>query len=973
MSSSPANTRKKPSHKPKGSRVDTVRKNLRTASLDKTPWIDFLAAGIEEQSGYRTGWVAFINSAPRLVQSAHSIRNRTTSQIWQFTRSERASTAYRILFGIHSSMQTESPEFVCDIPQDLHAIHTAYFHNIVSGRNDGTENIAFPDSSLISWGATPKTPADNSAGLKAFHFESFEMMLEFVFAPLRLHFGAGWLTNSANFFLQLESARKNKNESVGMVTARPASADHSPPEMAALATARLVSFGWLPLNWNCRAAMMGDAIAAPLSGKAEQLRMLFDEGIRIFDLPRIPFKSMTSLNVADQSELVDVAKLHFTSKSRNDRVLLAIEFIGYGKRKKKPGSKTGRQKPTEGECEDDEVTGKYFLYRLPLNAVSVIQTLLPWVRTTVISYSEAASATSRAGVLARLIRHYLIAPRTEGFRDQIIREIRSSTYPYLPRHSVSLPGYERLQYNTRIDLCGHIDALSENIIHSGSPSGSSRIDTGLNNKPNPHQAVVSEAESSESRVSPPIREISELMPNLLPLGSSSAAKSMEETSEKQPEQVKKELSLLDREVRDNADEITRIQLTRTAHFRPLTLFRSILQFLHGAKHLRLEVPEFLQRWIGSMFRFVWVIPLEPMGALHTCMENPRFRKPSAADDCSPESEPGFYRSSYAGSPVSPRVYPMLFSPTPCEFACEVNLERLLGGSEHIGLVNEEANWLLNRISQTNELMEKLRRNLGYSPDFEPSLTHGSPNARKRLLVSQPSETIIRLILLQDGGKEMLQAWSYDLMHKIHHILQEKSDRNPSAHKTSTKAGNATDSNGRRNTRVTGDLELGEPLEQLRIFEDACGIATAALDCCRNKLAASLANGGDETDTNLTVFLLAGRLNRHFRPRVSHKSHGTQEYDDGRASGGRVAGSIRADNEIANIDVLLIKCFKAPSFDLVKDIAVDLLRKWHEKEGQDLGEKPEDLLREIADEMFDGPPPGDFIEKQDAILKQFHRS
>ena len=952
-------TRKKPSYEPKGSRVDTVRKSLRTESLDKTPWIDFLGAGIEDHSGHRTGWVAYINSAPELVQSAHSFRNRTTSKGRQFTRSERASTTYQILLGLHSCTQSESPFFVCDIPQDLDAIHSAYFHNIVSDKNDGTERIAFPDSFLITWGATPKTPADKIASLKIFHFESFEMMLEFVFAPLRLHFGAGWLTNSASFLVQLSSAREKKNERVGMVTARPASAAHSPPEMAALATARLVSFGWLPLNWNCHAAMMGDAIATPLSGKAERLRMLFDEGIRIFDLPRIPFKKTTSLNVADKSELMDIAGLHFTSKSRNDRALLAIEFTGYGKRKEKPGSKIGRLKPTEAECKDGEVSGRYFLFRLPLNAVSVIQTLLPWVRTTVISYSEAASVTSHAGVLGRLIRHYQNAPKAEGFRDQVIGEIRSSTYPYLPRHSVSLPGYEKLPYNTRIDLCGYIDALTENDIHRVSTSGSSQIDTALNRKPNAHQTVVSVAESSEARISPAIRETAELMPNLLPLDHSSVTKWMKGTPDNLPEQAKKELSLLDREIRDNADEITRLPLTRTAHFRPLTLYRNLLRFFHQARHLHLEVPEFLQRWIGSIFRFVWVMPLEPMGSLHTSMENPRFRKPSDGDEGSLGSENGFFRSAYVGSPVSPRVYPMLFSPTPSEFASEVNLEPLLtAGSADIARINGDANWLSNRISQTNELMEELRRKLSYSPDFEPSLTHGWPDVRKRLLVSQSSETIIRLILLQDGGREMLQNWSYDLMQKVHRVLREKSERN---------------TNGRRDTRVTGGPELGEPLEQLGIFKDSCGIATSALDCCRNKVVESLASGGDGTDTDLTVFLLAGRLKRHFRPRVSHKSHGTQKYDDARASVKLVSDASSDENEIANIDLLLIKCFKAPPSDLVEAKAVDLLREWHEKEGKALGEKPEDFLREIADEMFDGPPPRDFIGKRDAILKKFHGS
>ena len=33
--------------------------------------------------------------------------------------------------------------------------------------------------------------------------------------------------------------------------------------------------------------------------------------------------------------------------------------------------------------------------------------------------------------------------------------------------------------------------------------------------------------------------------------------------------------------------------------------------------------------------------------------------------------------------------------------------------------------------------------------------------------------------------------------------------------------------------------------------------------------------------------------------------------------------------------------------------------------------PEDFLAEIADEMFKGPPPKDFVAKRDAILKAFY--
>jgi hypothetical protein len=74
--------------------------------------------------------------------------------------------------------------------------------------------------------------------------------------------------------------------------------------------------------------------------------------------------------------------------------------------------------------------------------------------------------------------------------------------------------------------------------------------------------------------------------------------------------------------------------------------------------------------------------------------------------------------------------------------------------------------------------------------------------------------------------------------------------------------------------------------------------------------------------------------------------------------------------LANIDVQLINCFKAPDFSKVIAHALALVQLWYQEEGCDYGETPEDLLAGIADEMFDGPPSKDFIAKQDALLKAF---
>ncbi len=168
-----------------------------------------------------------------------------------------------------------------------------------------------------------------------------------------------------------------------------------------------------------------------------------------------------------------------------------------------------------------------------------------------------------------------------------------------------------------------------------------------------------------------------------------------------------------------------------------------------------------------------------------------------------------------------------------------------------------------------------------------------------------------------------------------------------------------------------DDELNSNIEQLEIFEDPCGIATAALDCCRNHLAATMASERKGKQTSLSVYLAVDRLKRHFRPRISLQSLSTFEYDDERASVGQIAEAILATNELENIDVQMIKCFKAPDFSKVVDYALALVQLWHQKEGCDHGETPEDFLAEIADEIYEGTPPKDFVAKRDAILKAFY--
>jgi hypothetical protein len=959
--------------RPKGGRIEAEKNAIRAESLNLTPWIEFLATGVIKTADRQTGWIAFITSHPGLLKTALLRCNKATNEVWRLVSSERARTIKNILRNIDHDSKSPRPRFECKPPTDLSGLARDYFTELISNANSESHALTIPEAWVISWGNNPdfgSTSNTDVSRANCFHFSSFSDLVEFVSGPLRLHFGAGWFTQADAFHKHLVSAGKEKSEHRGMITAIAEKTRLSPPEMAALATARLVGFGWLPMNWNNRVAMVGNATADPLSKKARSLRMLFDQGIRIFDMPRLDFQNMTSLNVTDSSELEDVVDLYYTSRNPADRALLTVEFTGYGKREAN-NVQTESMPPTD---EDMLKTGKYFLFRLPLNAVSVIQTLLPLVRTTVISYSDAASATGRSAILAGMVRQYEANPKTTALRDQIIQEVRSLTYWSLPRHAVELPGVNTEGCETQFDLTRKIEEWQPDHITCGSQS------TSPENEPEQYlvQPVISRAESAGSMASPSTSDASELLDRLFPVGTKTDTKqSGASPNRKSQYKTRKELAVRDREVRKNAGELNSLPLTRKAHFRPVTLFRNFLKFIHDAKHLHLQVPEFLQTWIGCLFRFVWVMPLEPMGPLHTTVADPRPREDNLDSQERTTDNPAgtFFRSTFAGSALAPRVYPLLFSPATCELACRVDLEPLLRLAK-IGIdkVSAESgpSWLANRITVTRELMDELGRRIGYIADFEPSYAIGRPDGSDslhRILTSLSSETILRCILLQEGGRDMLRDWSHDLMWRVQALLSRHLVDGQGGRKDLKNGKCGVSQNGKPKERQ--DDELNGTIEQLEIFEDPCGIATAALDCCRNHLAATMASERKGKQTSLSVYLAADRLKRHFRPRISLQSLSTFEYDDERASVGQIAEAILATNELENLDVQMIKCFKAPDFSKVVDYALALVQLWHQKEGCDHGETPEDFLAEIADEMFKGPPPKDFVAKRDAILKAFH--
>ncbi len=751
-------------------------------ALDRIPWVEFLASGVTGKADHRTGWAALVTSRTALLRYALASHNRPTNQTWRLVRTGRAAAVLAILNELRRDFESTPDDGVLNPLPDLRELLETYCSRISTEDTSGNPDKPQPDRQLVSWGATPafdRSSDRNEANSHTHHFTTFDDFVEFVFCPLRLQYGAGWFANADSFLNNIRPEPGTTHRPICMRSALPMNFRFSPSALTLVATARLVAYGWLPLNWNSISVMLGDASANPDSKKAAALRSRFVEGFRIFDLPWFQFDTMTALNVADPGAMQKELESQFTSTHQTDRALLALEFTGYGKR-----SKT--------KIED---TGRYFLLRKPLAAVSTLQRLIPKVSVKVISYSRAGSATNRAGVLSRLIDHFMVSPMAPGLQDLLIGEIRSLTYPSLPRVPFELPWIETLPYDTSLDWCLRLEAALPVAPGSGvAYPPSPRMD----GKADPLQQIILNSETADKPAAESLHTALRLAYFFLPVCVDSARLLFDSCAAKvSRRKFRKVEKMLDREIRMNASELHDLTLSRTSHFRPLTQWRNLLKFFIGVRDLNLEVPAFLQDWIGSLFRFVWVVPLEPMSALHTCTSHPELRNHlvNRSRIHGGATVPFSCRSTYPGSPLSTRIYPLLFSADPCELACPVELgPLLLFAKQEIGGIDPGCDpcWLTNRLIETTLMMEDLASRIGYVPDIEPAhvlVGLACPDLIHEVLGSLSSETILRSILIQKGGKEVLWEWSQDIMLRVNSLL-----------------------------RMNSDEDISEPIEQLRIFE-----------------------------------------------------------------------------------------------------------------------------------------------------------
>ena len=319
---------------------------------------------------------------------------------------------------------------------------------------------------------------------------------------------------------------------------------------------------------------------------------------------------------------------------------------------------------------------------------------------------------------------------------------------------------------------------------------------------------------------------------------------------------------------------------------------------------RLGMTEFLRAWIEETFRFVWLLPLDRL--------EPQPMPVQPYD----RTLVGHWRSQY--------VYPCLFCQNQTEAAAEVDVAPLLSfvsRSLSSGKTNGKRTWLMHRISETNELMTGLMVKVGYVPDFPlESLAADSGNANKQLaniLACLDSKLIVRCILEEEGGHEVLSKWIDGLSRSVHDILPD------------------------REVEAFGSDENPESL--FGIFQDSAGFAVAALDCCRQRPPAA-------KEDVLRVYFLVDELIKKFRPKASHLSDGISAKERSLASITQPTDKpAMVRDPLAGLETRLRGMLVQGGFDA--EGAAKLVRHWYESEGRERGETPRDLLADIESECF----------------------
>ncbi len=875
---------------------------------ENIPWIDLIAAGVSLYGEGKVAWIVVSCSHEQLLNLAISRRCRPQSGSWKRLYSERATKVLGTLTSINDRLSSSCTQD--DLAVDI---------QIAGFSRDPADRMV-----LLTWHTDTAKTAPQSPNSSTKHFENFDELCATVFGPIRYYFGPGWFPSIRTFSKMIEPMSNTAPGAVGRVTLKNHPSRSS--LLANIGTGRMIEFGWRPPNWkllHCRLAPNANID----KHSVRQLRHLDSQGIRFFQLPSLSLLRETYLAFNDSDFLKESRQRFFCTNHAIDKGLLAIEYSKHGIRGNPMTSN-----------EEATAQTKIFLYRFPAGVIGLLRGLLHKLDNLVIAYTPTATTTTRSAVLDRLIRLYQVNPDDEDLETSIKQEIRSLLYSSLarpPLRTARGPLSKGSTYqNTIHELDQQIEELAGVGFNPYSLPTIRRRSKGLGLL----SLIINQAERDNPSLEDGRRAAFVTGAKVLPIGKVQKDKLAGAGNTKKPEEsAEKVYRDVRRSLNSNQDQINKLEISASSRFRPLTVYNSFAMFMRRVAQDILFVPERLHGWIAQRFRLVWLAPLDPIDTYEAI-----YRASHSDASCE-----GRNRSAHViddahmrvviGSKHSSDVYPKLFSSAVTQNSIEVNLYSFFDFCDELSPNSDSthSSWLRNKIIETRRLHKELESHFDYCSDFEliALLEEGSSQEKAtRCLDLLSTESILKAILLHDGGEATLYDWCQDLMTKCKAYLYAN--------------------------RETSDPPEHVDRSRLEIFMDTLGIAAAAIDCCRLSFLNPSPN-----KSPFVVYLLPHRINDHFLRRQQHSSTDVKEYDDNRLNPDH-------NSQPDTIGLELAMYFAESPFNIQE--AVTLLLRWYLKDGWRHEETAEAFLLDLKDELgqVDGAYNG-YKAHRDNLLKAFH--
>lgn len=674
-----------------------------------------------------------------------------------------------------------------------------------------------------------------------------------VLISIRTAYGEGWLQGIRSFQAALEGARKETGKTPYVVV--PELADAA--ERASVTALELLGAGWVPMGW----------------------RHETEKGSGIYLFRNVSFLDFWGgqLAIHDRRQRRLACAESFESRFAQDRVFLAFKGLNY----------------TNSAGSEQNASSKWFVFpELPFNAFNVVVRLLPGLRLTVVGYRAGSPRTSEAGVFERVLRfrraketldHRLSRDLVTKFIEWLLEERR-------PANILSV---------APLEICDVLEAAESKIEAEqhladsfGVPSDTPGDDFGALTGPFRlvWHLLLGLAERTE------IPSVDQVAEEVLGVPSSALEHLKQKMPAATPVSAYSALRESDRVVKECLKEEDSNKKRNRQRYPLLKLNQQCLHMVAWTFYGILGVPMFLSEWLAKRCRFVAILPLD-------------------SPIIPGESKPTCRTRHVVGGWRSWEAYAYLFSSEATDGSVRIDVSPLL---EHalLALQTTPLGWLVNKCSETNELILSLMRRRGYVSNFDLYSLPRRIRSPRDLLDSIDGRLLVRCLQSTADGSECMVKW----------VERVASD-------CQTLLGNcATESIERSEDPITNYLS---------VFRDVEGIVAAALDAARAQLGPSIPR----------VYLELELLRKHFQAEVNVRSN-AREYNEG--LGNRPAFGDAEDSACTRGGVLiedrLRHLLEIPNIRISR--VVDTLKVWEETEGQQFGESIDGLLADIDQEIED---------------------